>query len=326
MPLAPGTAAQAGTPRASNASARTAGAVPTRSLLNKLNERTLGLVMVLPALLMMTVVAAYPVLNAFWMSLHRYSIKVPEDYAFVGLDNFTRILASAHWWEAVGTTVIFTIVSVTIEFGLGLAMALVMNKAFGNWTGVIRVAILVPWATITVVTGLAWKWIFTPGLSPDGVGFVLAPFLGEDACMLCSRISSIMAMVFADVWKTAPFIALLILAGLQTIDKEMYEAADVDGATTKQKFIRITLPCLKPAILVALLFRTLDSFRMFDLAYIMTGGANRTEPVSMIAYDHLIKRLNMGLGSAMSVLIFLMVLGIAFFFTKVLGANTKQEA
>jgi len=288
-----------------------------------LDENRLGFLMVVPALVLMLVVAAYPLMKAIWLSMHSYNVKVPQDTAFIGLDNYTRILASPHWWEAVTTTLTFTVASVGIEFALGLAMALVMNKAFGAWTGVIRVAVLVPWATITVVTALAWKWIFTPDLTLAPLRGFLGLFV-EDACMLCGHWSALMAMVFADVWKTAPFIALLLLAGLQSVDNEMYEAADVDGASKRTKFLRITLPALKPAILVALLFRTLDAFRMFDLAYLMTGGANRTETVSMLAYDHLIKRLNMGLGSAMSVLIFLMVLVIAVFYTKVLGANPRE--
>jgi multiple sugar transport system permease protein len=305
------------------ASARPAPGVAPASPTGGLSEHRLGLLMVVPAIALMIIVAAYPVLNALWLSLHRYNVKVPSDTGFVGLSNYARVLASGHWWEAVGTTMTFTVVSVAIEFSLGLAMALVMNKAFGSWTGVIRVAVLVPWATITVVTALAWKWIFTPDLTLGPLRAFLGIFV-QDSCMLCGHWSALMAMVFADVWKTAPFMALLLLAGLQSIDGEMYEAADVDGASNWTKFLQITLPCLKPAILVALLFRTLDAFRMFDLAYLMTGGANKTETVSMLAYDHLIKRLNMGLGSAMSVLIFAMVLVLAFVFTRLLGAKPES--
>jgi multiple sugar transport system permease protein len=290
-----------------------------------LSEDKLGLVLVGPALFLMVLVAAYPMLDALWLSLHRYNIEKPRDSAFIGLENYVRILASPHWWQSVTTTFEFTIMSVGLEFTLGLAMALVMNKAFGGWTGVIRVAVLVPWATITVVTALAWKWMFTPGLTLNFVDSMLSPFLGSNACMLCGQYTSLMAMVVADVWKTAPFIALLLLAGLQSIDAEMYEAADVDGATWWQQFRGITLPCLKPAILVALLFRTLDAFRMFDLAYVMTGGANKTETVSVLAYQQLIQRLNMGLGSAMALLVFLMVLGIAVFYTRVLGATPQEN-
>ena len=287
--------------------------------LDKLDERRLGLVFVVPALVLMAIVAAYPVLNAIWISLHRYNVKIPDDYAFIGFENYARILASGTWWTAVQTTIVFTIISVTIEFVLGMAMALVMNKGMGSATGVVRVAVLVPWATITVVTALAWKWIFTPTFTFELFSKVMGIF-AEESCMLCGRWTSVMAMVFADAWKTAPFIALLLLAGLQSIDSEMYEAADVDGASTVTKFLKITLPALKPAILVALLFRSLDSLRMFDLAYVMTSGQNDTSTVSMVAYDYLIKRLDMGVGSAMSVLTFLMVFIVAFIFVKVLGA------
>jgi len=293
-----------------------------RGVLDRLDERRLGILFVVPALALMALVAAYPICKAIWLSLHRYNVKVPGDYAFVGLDNYTRILSAGHWWTATLTTLEFAIASVAVEFFLGLAMALVMNRALGKMTGAVRATILVPWATITVVTALAWKWIFTPGLTFSGIEKVMGIF-ADEGCMLCGQHTSLMAMVFADAWKTAPFIALLLLAGLQSIDGEMYEAADVDGASAWTKFRRITIPALKPAILVALLFRTLDSLRMFDLAYVMTGGANKTETVSVLAYNTLIKRLDMGLGSAMSVLVFLMVLIVAFIFVKFLGASPE---
>jgi multiple sugar transport system permease protein len=290
--------------------------------LDRLDERKLGLLFVIPALALMAVVAMYPVLSAIWMSLHRYNVKVPDDYAFIGLDNYVRILSSETWWTATGTTVAFGVISVTFEFSIGLLMALVMNKGMGSATGLVRVAVLIPWATITIVTALAWKWIFTPTFTFTLLKNVMGIF-AEESCMLCGKWTSIMAMVFADMWKTAPFIALLLLAGLQSIDQEMYEAADVDGASTWTKFLKITIPALKPAILVALLFRSLDALRMFDLAYVMTGGANDTATVSMVAYDFLIKRLDMGVGSAMSVLVFLLVLMVAFIFVKVLGASPE---
>ncbi|MCB0879060.1 MAG: sugar ABC transporter permease [Thermoleophilia bacterium] len=287
--------------------------------LDRLDEKRLGLLFVVPALVLMAIVAAYPVLNAMWLSLHRYNVKIPDDYAFIGLDNYVRILASQTWWTAMSTTFVFAAISVSIEFLLGLAMALVMNKGMGSATGIVRVAVLVPWATITVVTALAWKWIFTPTFTFSLFSKVMSLF-ADEGCMLCGRWTSVMAMVFADAWKTAPFIALLLLAGLQSIDTEMYEAADVDGASRWTQFTRITLPALKPAILVALLFRSLDSLRMFDLAYVMTSGQNDTSTISMVAYDYLIKRLDMGVGSAMSVLTFLVVFIVAFIFVKVLGA------
>ncbi|MCW2961193.1 MAG: carbohydrate transporter rane protein 1, family [Thermoleophilia bacterium] len=292
------------------------------SFLDKLDEKRLGLLFVIPALVLMAVVAAYPVFKAFWLSLHRYNVKVPDDYAFIGFENYTRILGSAHWWDATKTTFIFAFASVTVEFALGLCMALVMNKGLGKATGLVRVAVLIPWATITIVTALAWKWIFTPTSTLTWMKTVMGWFV-EESCMLCGTWSSMFAMVFADAWKTAPFIALLLLAGLQSIDAEMYEAADVDGASRWRQFVSITLPSLKPAILVALLFRSLDALRMFDLAYVMTNGANKTETVSMLAYDVMIKRLDIGLGSAMSVLVFVLVLGVAFLFVRFLGATPE---
>jgi multiple sugar transport system permease protein len=287
--------------------------------MDRLDERRLGLLFVIPALALMAIVALYPVLSAIWMSLHRYNVKVPDDYAFIGLENYVRILSSGTWWSATATTVSFGILSVSLEFTIGLLMALVMNKGMGSATGLVRVAVLIPWATITIVTALAWKWIFTPTFTFNALKSVMGVF-ADEGCMLCGKWTSIMAMVFADMWKTAPFIALLLLAGLQSIDGEMYEAADVDGASVWTKFMKITIPALKPAILVALLFRSLDALRMFDLAYVMTGGANDTSTVSMVAYDFLIKRLDMGVGSAMSVLVFLLVLIVAFIFVSVLGA------
>ncbi|MBC7645259.1 MAG: sugar ABC transporter permease [Thermoleophilia bacterium] len=288
-----------------------------------MSEAKLGLLLVAPAVLLMVIVAAYPVLSAFRLSMYRYNIETPNDTKFVGFDNYTRIFASGHVWEALMTTVTFTALSVSIEFVLGMALALVMNRALGWLTGIVRVAVLIPWATVTIVTALAWKWIFTPSLTLGSLRGVYAAF-APDGCVLCSHWSSLFAMVLADVWKTAPFIALLLLAGLQSIDAEMYEAADVDGARPVTKFLKITLPSLKSAVLVALLFRTLDAFRMFDLSYVMTGGANKTETISTLAYTHMIRRLDMGLGSAISVLIFFMVLAIAFTFTKVLGADLKN--
>ncbi|MCW2949557.1 MAG: transporter permease, partial [Thermoleophilia bacterium] len=189
--------------------------------LDKLDERRLGLLFVVPALVLMAVVAGFPVLKSVWLSFHRYNVKVPQDYAFIGLENYTRILASPHWWTDVGTTFIFAVVSVSVEFVLGMCMALVMNKGMGRATGTVRMAVLVPWATITVVTGLAWKWIFTPTSTLSWMKSLMG-LVAPESCMLCGRATSMFALVFADAWKTAPFIALLLLAGLQSIDAEMY--------------------------------------------------------------------------------------------------------
>jgi multiple sugar transport system permease protein len=185
--------------------------------------------------------------------------------------------------------------------------------------GIVRSSILVPYGIITVVAALAWKFAFTPG-----VGFVDA-WMGTDRAWLTERTSSLMVIVLTEVWKTTPFMALLLLAGLALVPDELLEAARVDGATNWQAFRKVTLPLMKGAILVALLFRTLDAFRVFDTIYIQTQGANNTESVSILGYNQLLNRLNLGIGSALSVLIFLCVVVIAVIFVKGFGANLSQQ-
>ena len=196
-----------------------------------------------------------------------------------------------------------------------MILALVMHRAiFGR--GVVRTSVLIPYGIITVVAAFAWFYAFDPAS-----GFVNElPFVADDKAWFGERWSAFAVIIVAEVWKTTPFMALLLLAGLTTIDEGLYEAAKVDGATAWQRFWRITLPLMKPAILVALLFRTLDAFRVFDSIFVMTGGAQDTESVSILGYNQLISRLNLGLGSAVSVLIFLIVLIIAFVFVRGFGA------
>jgi multiple sugar transport system permease protein len=198
-----------------------------------------------------------------------------------------------------------------------MAIALVMHRAiFGR--GVVRTSVLIPYGIITVVAAFAWQFAF----APDS-GFVNnLPLISDEMDWFGGRFSSFAVIIMAEVWKTTPFMALLLLAGLATIDEGLYEAARVDGATAVQRFFRITLPLLKPALLVALLFRTLDAFRVFDSIFVMTRGSQDTESVSILGYDQLISRLNLGLGSAVSVLIFLLVLLIAFFFVRILGTSS----
>ena len=195
-----------------------------------------------------------------------------------------------------------------------MILALVMYRViFGR--GIVRTSILIPYGIITVVAAFAWFYAFDPGS-----GFVNGlPFVDDEKAWFGDRWSALGVIIAAEVWKTTPFIALLLLAGLTTIDEGLYEAAKVDGATARQRFFRITLPLMKPAILVALLFRTLDAFRVFDSIFVMTGGGQDTESVSIIGYNQLISRVNLGLGSAVSVLIFFLVLVIAFLYVKGFG-------
>lgn len=277
-------------------------------------ERRLGWLLCAPAVAAMLLVTAYPILYSVWLSLFRYDLRFPSGRQFVGLDNYLSVLASEVWWRALVNTLMITGLSVAFELLLGFAFALLMHRAaVGSRT--IRTALLLPYALITVVAALAWKFAFDPA-----TGFVNA-LLSLDMSWFSRRWSAFFVIVFTEIWKTTPFMALLLLAGLTLIPEDLIRAARVDGASAWQRFRKITLPLMKPTILVALLFRTLDAFRIFDTVYIQTRGAQDTETVSIVAYNTLVIRLNLGLGSAVSVLIFCGVLMIAFLFVKGFGAS-----
>jgi multiple sugar transport system permease protein len=283
------------------------------------SERRLAWMLCAPAVIAMLAVTAYPIVYAVVLSLQQIDLRFPDEGGFVGLDNYASVLSSDLWWTDVFNTIFLTVVSVSIELVLGMIIALVMYRAiFGR--GVIRTAVLIPYGIITVVAAFSWQFAF----APDS-GFVNnLPLISDEMDWFGERFSSFAVIIMAEVWKTTPFMALLLLAGLVTIDTQLYEAAKVDGATAWQRFTRITLPLMKPAILVALLFRTLDAFRVFDTIFIMTAGAQDTESVSILGFNQLISRLNLGLGSAVSVLIFVCVLLIATFYVRVLGTRVEE--
>jgi multiple sugar transport system permease protein len=282
------------------------------------SERKLGWLLCAPAVLAMLAVTAYPIGYAIALSVQQIDLRFPDEGGFVGLDNYVSVLTSELWWQDMFNTVFVMLTTVAIELVLGMAIAMVMFKAiFGR--GVIRTSVLIPYGIITVVAAFAWQFAFAPD-----TGFVnQLPLISDEMDWFGDRFSSFAVIIMAEVWKTTPFMALLLLAGLVTIDDQLYEAARVDGASAWQRFTKITLPLMKPAILVALLFRTLDAFRVFDTIFIMTRGAQDTESVSILGYNQLISRLNLGLGSAVSVLIFLCVFLIAFLFVR--GFGTKLE-
>jgi len=283
-------------------------------------ERNLAWKLCAPAVLAMVVVTGYPIGYAVYLSLQKFDLRFPDDKEFVGLSNYTDVLSSSTWWTDVFNTFLITVFSVSIELVLGMAIALVMHRAiFGR--GAVRAAILIPYGIVTVVAAFAWQFAFDPT-----TGFVQGlPLISDSADPFADRSGSFIVIILTEVWKTTPFMALLLLAGLALVPDELHEAAKVDGASTIQRFFRITLPLMKPAILVALLFRTLDAFRLFDTVFIQTRGANDTEVVSILGYNVLINRLNLGLGSAISVLIFIFVILIAVFFVKALGTSTAQQ-
>jgi multiple sugar transport system permease protein len=281
---------------------------------DKKSERRLAFLLITPAVLLMLAVTAYPIGYAVWLSLQRYNLATPDDTSFVGLQNYTTVLSDRYWWTAFVVTLLITVVSVAIEFVLGMALALVMHRTVFV-RGVVRTAILIPYGIVTVAASYSWYYAWTPG-----TGY-LANLLPEGSAPLTEQIPSLAIVVLAEVWKTTPFMALLLLAGLALVPQDLLNAAQVDGAGAWKRLVKVILPLIKPAILVALLFRTLDAFRIFDNIYVLTGGANKTGSVSILGYDNLFKAFNLGLGSAISVLIFLSVAIIAFIYIKLFGAS-----
>jgi multiple sugar transport system permease protein len=283
-------------------------------------ERKLAWMLCAPAVAIMALVAVYPILYAIYLSFLRYDLRFPDDRHWIGFANYTSILSSTGlWWQAFGVTVVITVVSVTIELVLGFAVAFVMHRTLFT-RGLVRTAVLIPYGIVTVVAAFSWQYAWTPG-----TGYLVSWFGNSTSAPLTHQWSAIAIIILAEVWKTTPFMALLLLAGLSLVPDELLRAAKVDGATAWQRFIRVIVPVMKPAILVALLFRTLDAFRIFDNIYILTQGSQNTRSVSILNYDQLFTALNLGVGSAMSVLIFIAVALIAFTFIKGFGAAAPGQ-
>jgi trehalose/maltose transport system permease protein len=280
-------------------------------------ERRLGVLLSAPAVLVLLGVAGYPILQAAYQSLFSYRLTAPDAREFVGLHNYAMILSDSVWWTDFGTTLLITVITVAVELVLGFAFALVMHKlVFGR--GIVRTAILVPYAIITVVSAYAWQYAFA-----TDSGFINSWFdLSRD--WFGERGSALFVICLSEIWKTTPFIALLLLAGLAQVPERLQQAAMVDGATWWQRFYRVTLPNMQGAIMVALLFRAIDAFRIFDNVFIMTAGAENTETLSILAYRQTVGRTEIGLGSAVSVLLFLSVLLICVLFIKVLRTPVGQ--
>jgi multiple sugar transport system permease protein len=265
----------------------------------------LGPWLVAPALAVMLVAAALPILHAVGLSLYSYRLTDPSARAFVGLRNYRVVLADPLWWQDVATTVAITVVCVAIELALGLAVALVMHRATvaRRW---VRAAVLLPYGIVTVVSGFSWRYAFALD-----TGFVNRWLGLGDLAWFSHPATSFAAICVAEIWKTTPFVSLVLLAGLSQVPEEILEAARVDGAGPWRRLFRVTLPTMRNAVAVAVLFRTLDAFRIFDVVFVMTGGAHGTESVSFLAYRQVIGRTALGLGSAVSVLLFLCVVLVA---------------
>ncbi|MEC3979278.1 carbohydrate ABC transporter permease [Amycolatopsis sp. H20-H5] len=275
-------------------------------------ERKLGLMLCAPAAFVMIAVTGYPIIYSVWLSLQRYDLRFPAQQKFIWFDNYAAVLTNSYWWTAFGTTMLLTVVSVIIEFVLGMALALIMHRTLVA-RGLIRTVALIPYGIVTVVAAFSWYYAWTPK-----TGY-LANLLAPGSALLTDKVPSLLIIVLAEVWKTTPFMALLLMAGLALVPDDLLKAASMDGANAWQRFTKVMLPVMKPAILVALLFRTLDAFRIFDNIFVLTNGAQDTSSVSMQTYNNLVKGLNLGIGSTMAVLIFITVAIIAFLFIKVFG-------
>lgn len=282
------------------------------------HERRLGSRLSAPAFIVMILVTAYPLGYAVVLSFYKYRLTDPAGKEYVGLNNYTTVLTDPVWWNAVATTAIITVFSVIIELVLGFGFAWVMYRIVRG-RSVIRTAILVPYGLITVVSAFVWRYAF----QLDS-GFVNVWLGLDDMNWFGERWSSLFVITLSEIWKTTPFISLLLLAGLVQVPGELQEAATVDGANAWQRLWKVVLPNMKAAIMVAVLFRTLDAWRIFDNPFIMTQGANNTETLSFLAYRQNVSLVNLGAGSAVSVLLFFTVVAIAFIFIKGFKTDLSQ--
>ncbi|MFP4410832.1 carbohydrate ABC transporter permease [Coleofasciculus sp.] len=267
-----------------------------------------GWLLTLLAILILVMVFAYPIGRAFWLSLFSQNLGTELQAEFTGLDNYARLVGDGRFWQSIWQTTVFTLSSILIELVLGMGIALVLNRGFFG-RGLVRTAALIPWALPTAVMGLAWAWIFNDqfGVANDILRFLPA---AEPITWLGEPIPAMIALIAADVWKTTPFFAIILLAGLQSISEDLYEAHAIDGASPVQSFVQITLPLLTPQILIALLFRFAQAFGIFDLVLVMTEGgpANATEMISLYIYDTVRSYLDFGYGAALVVVTFLLLI------------------
>jgi multiple sugar transport system permease protein len=288
-------------------------------------ERRLAARMTAPSLIVMALVAAAPIGYALWLSLNQYSVREAGLSRFVGLNNYIEALTSSGWWAAFGQTFVFAVISVSLEMILGTAMALLLNLAFRG-RALLRTVVLLPYAIVTVISAITWRTMFEPrlGLVPQVLEALHLPgaavvWLGEPGYAMA-------VIILSEVWKTTPFAALIILAGLQSISKETYEASELDGAGKWKTFWNITLPLVRPAIVLAAIFRTLDALRVFDLPFVLTHGANGTQSMSMLAYSALTENRLIGPGSALAILTFLTVMAVSAIYIRFGGGNIREIA
>jgi ABC-type sugar transport system permease subunit len=283
--------------------------------------------MVLPALSLIALVALGPVLWVIWESLHLDDLRMPWlGRPFVGAQNYIDAFSDPRFWGAVGHTGVFAAASVSIELVGGLALAIAVDS-MTRGRGIVRTAMLLPWAVPTIVAGLVWRFIFETPAGLANAMLVRSGVMSRPPVWFADPLAAWLPLILADVWKTTPFVAILLLAGLQGIDSSLYEAAQTDGAGVRQQFIGITLPLLKPALLAAFIFRAVDAFRVFDVIYVMTGGGpgTATEPIALYTFSALLENLRFGFGSALSVIVFAVTFLLALAAIRLLGRGALIE-
>jgi ABC-type sugar transport system permease subunit len=289
------------------------------------NETRLGWALALPALGTVVIVAVFPILWTVWESLHLHDLRMPWlGRPFVGGANYTEALGDPRVRSALAHTGVFVATTLTIEITAGLILAMAL-EGVSRGRGLVRTAVLLPWAIPTVVAALIWRFIFE---SPAGLASTLATRAGmTPPTWFADSLAAWIPIVLADAWKTTPFVALLLLAGLQNIDSTLYEAAAMDGAGPGRQFVHVTLPLLRPTLLVTALFRGLDAFRVFDVVYVMTGGGpgTATEPIAVYTFTATLQNLRFGFGSALSVIVFVVAFCGALVAIRLFGADTFTE-
>ncbi len=286
-------------------------------------ENRLGQRLVAPAVVLMILVTAYPMLQALYLSLFRYRLTTPDDREFIGLGNYVTVLTDSLFWRDTWNTVLIMVVTVGVELVIGFAFAMVMHKIMIA-RGLMRTSILIPYGIITVVSAFAWQFAFSLNNGFVNSWFAWMPWIASDTNWFGDHWHAMFAIMASEIWKTTPFMALLLLAGLSQVSEDMLEAAEVDGATWTQRLFKVILPNMRAAIMVAVLFRALDAFRIFDNIFVMTRGAQDTESSSFLTYRQVIEQMQLGMGSALSVLLFLTVLLLAFGIVRLFKVDLAQ--
>jgi multiple sugar transport system permease protein len=301
----------------------TTAAAPAAASDRSVAENRLGQKLVAPALILMVLVTAYPMIQALYLSLFRYRLTDPDAKEFIGLNNYAVVLTDSLFWKDTLNTVLIMLITVAVELVIGFAFAMVMHRIIFA-RGAMRTSILIPYGIITVVSAFAWQFTFSINNGWVNSWFNWLPGISASTNWYGDHWHAMFAIMVSEIWKTTPFMALLLLAGLSQISEDMLEAAKVDGATASQRLFKVIIPNMRAAIMVAVLFRALDAFRIFDNIFIMTKGAQNTESSSFLTYRQAIEQFQLGMGSALSVLLFLTVLLLAWLIVKLFRVDLSQ--